>query len=264
MSKVSVLVLDFLKPNETRLCLESIKKHCLFDKEVVYLNNGGDIQDYAWDFYKEGLVDRLIVNSENLGCGWGMEILHQNSNTEYSIMMQNDQFFHQDLSQENIFGLIQAFESHPDVGGISLAGYPAGENTYSDRCHLISSKFYLSIDKEMGGCGPLNHIKYSEQSVQEFFKKNNYKFLRTTRPFVTDNGVFSIREMQDGALYRHRCDLKTLWVEKFPIKKTEIYPPLNDQEWEDMLNKNWPVWGKDKEGRIPEAWREHSFRVWPD
>lgn len=43
--KVSILVLDYNKPEEARKCLESVKEYCKFNKEVIFYSNGGE-QDY--------------------------------------------------------------------------------------------------------------------------------------------------------------------------------------------------------------------------
>lgn len=256
--KTSILVIDFEKPEETKLCLESIQKFCSFNKEVIYLNNGSQNQDYAYQFFKDGLVDEIILRKSNSGCGLAIKEAFLACQQEYAILMQNDQSFIRELSQFDIDSFIYLFKNKAyKIGAISFAGLPAGHNTYSERAHIISVPFYNSIPKTIGGPGPWNNIKYSEQSVQEYFHQNDYKFIDTEFPCVIDNGKWSVREIGDGK-YKHRCDTKQMYILKKPTYKTEEYPPFNDKEWEVAINGHWI------DGSIPEKWQRHSFVYWKD
>ena len=153
-----------------------------------------------------------------------------------------------------------------NFGYVDLAGAQAGNQVYSERAGLINRDFYLSIyrgeDGKLGGPGPYNDNKYSEQYVQEYFKQNNLQIAHISPPPFVDNGRYSIRELPCGGILIHRCDTKHLWVIK-PIKQRYIhYPVLTDSEYFDMVNGKWPIWGIDEIGRIPEAWAAHSFQCW--
>lgn len=258
--KVSILVLDYNKPEESRLCLESVKKHCLFEKEVIFYSNGGE-QDYAIDFYKEGLIDKLVLSKQNWGLGIGTTDLLQLCRTEYFIYLQNDQYFFRDLGNENLSVLLYFLETHKEYGCISLAGNPCGQDIYSDRCHIGNTKFFRDMDSwgesfPDGGCGPYfsGSETYNENFIQRYFKEHGL-LAPAIEPLVQDNGKWSIRENADGSIWKHRTDTKELWLEKGPVKQKAEFPFLLDEEWNEVLEtQKW-------EGKIPKAELNHSFRV---
>lgn len=259
MSKTTILVLDYNKPVESELLLNSIKAGCQFDYELIYLSNGGE-QEYVFDFYKRGLIDKLIINKKNTGCGNGTVELFKHCSTKYAFYIQNDQILNCYITKKHIEGFINILENrYYNYRCVDLAGKQAGENNFSERAHFIDVDFYKNIPKgienKYGGPGPFNYNKYVEQYVQEFFKQNKCHVFHTIPMFI-DNGQTSIREIGDGK-YIHTCDTKVLKVLKQPTYKTDVYPPLNDSEWECLLAGNWPP-----EGKIPEQWKAHSFKVW--
>lgn len=251
------LILDFKKPEETRICLESIRARAKFPHLIHYLDNGSN-EDYVWELKKSGLIDVLISNVKNTGCGNGMEQLYQSCQTDYCFMVQNDQFLAAELSEYHYGQLVDLIEKQK-FGYVDLAGAQAGPGNYSDRAGFFKRDFYLSIPKgkkfQLGGPGPFNHLTYSEQYIQEYFKANNLKVAHI-QPVFGDNGKISIREMGDG-LYWHRCDTKLLKILKAPTYRTEVFPAFTDSEWEEAIGGRWP-----EEGKIPEMWKEHSFVVW--
>lgn len=259
--KVSILVLDYNKPEESRLCLESVQKHCKFEKEVVFYSNGGE-QDYAIDFYKEGLIDKLVLSKKNFGLGIGTTDLLQLCRTEFFIYLQNDQYFQRPLYD----GEIQTFKyclGLGHVGSISLAGYPCGEGVYSDRCHFGKTQFFRDMDKWMGsypdgGCGPYfsGSDTYNENFIQRYFKEFGLFNVASNSHYVIDNGKWSIRENADFSTWKHRTDTKELWLIKGPVKEKAEFPFLSDDEWTEVLEtQKW-------EGKIPKAELAHSFKCW--
>ena len=62
----SILILDYNQKEESKTLLESIKANAIFDKKVYFLANGNS-EDYAYENYKDGLIDVLISNKENRG-----------------------------------------------------------------------------------------------------------------------------------------------------------------------------------------------------
>lgn len=254
---VSFLVLDYKKPEETKKCLLSIKKYVQVPHEIIYLDNGSN-DDYVWDFKKDGLADILISRSKNDGCGNSMERLYKNASFQYCFMLQSDQELITPITQPLVDNFISLLNS--SFGFIDLAGGQAGHGKYSDRFGFFNRDFYLSIYKgeegKLGGPGPFNYNKYTEQYIQEYFTSNFIKVYHFPS-FVRDNGKWSIREIGDG-IYKHRTDTKELTVLKTPTYKTAVYPPLNDEEWNLVLTNQW------KNGTIPEEWKNHSFLYWKD
>src|SRR3989338_11219459 len=102
--ELSYLVLDFLKEEETRRCLESVKRHTKFSHKVIYLHNGP--AEYPARFLKEGLCDQLIQTSTNTGLGIGTRDLFAAPFSPYSFYLQNDQFLNRDFMQEEFRALV--------------------------------------------------------------------------------------------------------------------------------------------------------------
>lgn len=258
--KISILVLDYNKPEESRLCLESVKKHCLFEKEVIFYSNGGE-QDYAIDFYKEGLIDKLVLSKKNWGLGCGTTDLLQLCRTEYFIYLQNDQYFFRDLTKEIIEYFIKISEQDRRIGCISLAGHPCGNEIYSDRCHFANTDLFRAFDKwEEGypdcGCGPFwnGSEGYNENFIQKAFEEFGL-YSWAPELFIQDNGKTSIRENPDSSIFKHSPDSKQLWVIKAP-KERQAWPEnLLDSEWDAIIN------GTFEQGSIPENWKKDSFFV---
>lgn len=263
--QLSILVLDYNRPQETKLCLESIASKCSINKEVIYLANGNYDVNYAFNFYKQGLIDKLIVNKKNNGGGFGTIQLVNNSFNDYILWIECDCEIQANLDNELLSQLIELLNS--GYSAIDLTDAISGNNTYSGRCFLMNREFYNSIKKDVdgvyGGPGPYNNVRYLESFIQEYFKTNDLKVAHLFN-FIKDNGKFSIRELSCGGVLIHRTDNKQMWVINPLSKKHEEYPPLTDDEYVDMFNNNWPLWGRDKEGRIPEKWKIHSFQWWQD
>lgn len=255
-NKISILILDFLKPIESRACLESVHKFCNFDKKVIFLSNGGGVenQEYVLDYYSAGLIDQLILNKQNTGLGVGTEELFRICDTKYALYLQNDQFVSKNIPQYLIDEIVTHLESDVSLGAVGLAGYPCGANKYSERAHIINVNFYNTIPKTHGGCGPGNHLKYNEQCVQEYFEENNLGFYSLLFAPIQDNGVWTIREVA-GGIVKMRTDTKeTFWLN--PPKEKYMFPEMTDEEWEISIAGNWIG------GTIPEPMKKLSFNCW--
>lgn len=252
---VSYLVLDYNKPEESRACLRSIRAFSRFRHQIIFLSNGGR-QDYVLDFYREGLIDRLILNRENNGLGYGTTDLFRFCDTPHAIYFQNDQLLTAPLEQELIDGLILRLQNDPHVRAIGLAGYPCGESVYSERAHLINVAFYNSIPgKPNGGCGPHYDKPYNEGHVQGFFRDRGFTMLAGHPPFVEDKGKWSVRELPCGGISRHRTDTRQLWWDALP-REPYLFPNLSPEEWRISIQGLWPP------GAIPAADLPHSFTRW--
>jgi len=214
--KVSILVLDYLKPLETRNCLRSIKDACRFDHQVIFYANGGD-PSYSQYYQEQGLIDILISNKENIGCGPATIALFKACDTDYAIYLQQDQAFGDiNIDQSMINSFKEALNKEMkdgNVRAISFAGYPAGENTYSERCHLINTKYYNDIPKtDIGGPGITNDKKYTEQVVQEYFEANGHRFIAVSPPLIVDSGKWSVRELPDGSISGTQMRYQRLFI----------------------------------------------------
>lgn len=254
--KVSYLVLDFNRPVESSLCLKSIKEYTKFPYELIYLSNGGN-QDYVWDFYRSGLIDKVVFNKENSGLGFGTTDLFKLCKTEWALYVQNDQFLGRDYTEEELDQQIAKLEEKDSgVASIALAGDPC-KGEYSERAHLINVDFYNSIpNKPNGGAGPYHHIEWNEGYIQNYYKENDLVHHIWPNLLFGDNGAWSHRVNPDGSMWCHRTDLKKLWMIKPPTEKY-VYPKFTDEEWEEVLKT-----GKWEDGAIPEEEKDQSFEVW--
>jgi hypothetical protein len=254
-SHYNILVLDYNRPKESELCLESIEKFAKFNYKVIYLSNGGE-QDYAIDFYKRGLIDKLILRKSNSGCGLGTRELFNDFDldSDFVFYVQCDQFMVRDLSQEEIDFYISKIKDN--VAYVDLAGNQ-GRGIYSERAHFISKSFYNKIPNTIGGPGPYANQKWTEQSLQEYLKENGLKFA-TINPLVfADNGKCSLREYPCGGQLLMYADTKQVFVLKPITKRVDfINIHLTDSEWEAILSNKW------QNGTIPEQHRDYSFKVW--
>lgn len=261
---LSILVLDYLKEWESRLCLESIKQHIKVPYTVIYLHNGGDA-DYPYTFFKEGLVDQLIQTRSNTGLGIGTRNLFAASFGEYSLYLQNDQLLIRDLTQEDLDLMGRALRSRsegdaPKVFSISLAGAPCGDGVYSERAHIVLTDMYKSWEAAglLGyhGAGPYHDGLWREAQIQQLYRDWDGIHMIWSTLFVADNGRRAVRGNPDQSIWQHEPDTKRLWLVRGPVKEKHIYPKLSDAEWEEVLaTQSWPA------GLIPEQERKDSFVV---
>lgn len=248
---ISYLILDFNRPNESALLLDSIWRHSKFPFAVIFLSNGGT-QDYAWQFYEKGLIHKLILRKENSGCGLGTKELFRSSEHEFNIYLQNDQFLVREFSRDELEHYINHLKQNPSCGHIDLAGNQ-GNGRPSERAFLTNRDFYNSMNVSSGGPGKKADVLWSEESVQNHYKENNIHFVSSPLLFA-DNGAYSIRENPDGSVWEHRTDTKQLRLVRGPVKEKFVYPKFTDGEWELVLKtQKWPKW------KIPKNEAASSF-----
>jgi hypothetical protein len=261
--ELSILVLDFVKPDETRACLESISKHVKFETKVIYLHNGP--APYPFDFYREGRVDTVIQKRFNDGLGVGTRDLVAICSTKYFMMLQNDQIIARDFYQRELDIYTQILDSNAFLEGkwvksIGLAGHVAGHNIYSERSHIMETEFYKGMERELplspGGAGPYHHQQWREGQIQEYYKQENYLHLVMDNPLVLDRGVWTIRDVGGGRV-KMRTDTKAVWW-LIPPTESYIFPEMTEQEWRDSICGNW------KDGTIPQTYldKRQSFNCW--
>lgn len=270
MNQTSICILDFKKPLESKLLLESIQKFCKFEKEVIFVCNGAT-EDYAYEYYKDGLIDKLVLNKENFGGGFSTVQAIYNSFNDWILWIENDSEFITEITQEYIDYYIDSLKNGRFSAIDLTGGICNGE--YSGRAFLINREFYNSIDKYAlidgkkvysgPGCPNGENVKYLEGYIQDYFRINNLK-VGIVQGLIKDNGKYSIRQSgkYNESLLIHRPDTKEVWVIKPYKEKCDSYIPFTNEEFDDIINGNWPVWGKDKIGRKPKNWENLSFIHW--
>lgn len=265
---LSIFVLDFAKPIESRLCLESVKRHIKeIPYKVIFVDNGSG-EDYPLQFVREGLVDQLIINRESTGLGLGTRDGMNACLGQVTLMLQNDQEFARDFMMPDFISLVNQFGAQTGdgrkVGSISLAGAPCGDGVYSERGHLISTRFYKDMERNgiLGyhGAGPWHDGVWRERQIQDLYAREGLvHWTPPCVPWIKDNGVFAVRDgrRQGFGTWVHRTDLKTLWNIVKPEQINPAYPKLSQDEWAQAIRGEWP-----EEGKVPEAEIKDSFDCW--
>jgi hypothetical protein len=263
---LTIGVLDFAKPIESHLCLQSIKQHVKVAHKVVFCDNGSG-EDYALQFLRDGLIDQLIINRESTGLGLGTRDIMNASFSTLTLMMQNDQLFVRDLSEEDVRGLAAHLGTETTSGGkvasINIAGPVAPVNRYAERAHLIGTTFYKDMERRgvlgYAGAGKYHDAgPWREASIQELYAKEHLvHWTPPVAPWVQDNGVYGLRDMGEGGVWLHRTDTKAAWVIVIPTgDKNPAYPKMTDEEFAVAKAGLWV------DARIPEAEVAHSFDCW--
>lgn len=264
---LTISVLDLSKPIETRLCLESVKRHVKVPHKVVLCDNGSR-ESYSLDFVREGLVDQLIVNGQSTGLGLGTRDIMNASFSPLTLMLQNDQLFARDLTEGDLNGLASMLgQQTPEgrIASITLAGGATPRNVYGERGHIISTAFYRDMEMKgvLGyhGAGRYHDGPWRESQIQAIYASQGLiHWMPPVAPWVQDNGVYAVRNMGDegGGVFCHRTDTKACWVIVPPKTRNAAYPKVNDDEFEMMRLNIWP------DGKIPETEIAHSFNCWGD
>lgn len=254
---ISVLVLDFKKPIETRLCLESLRRHMKVPHQIIYLDNGG-AQSYPWDFYQQGLCDVLISKKIGRGGGVGQTDLFRYCDTKYAYFVQSDQTLLHDIT----FDIQQKFIDAMSVAGgadcIDLNGDQSGRGIWTDRAHFISVPWFNSLSPfPNGGPGPLHELRWNENYLQEIFARAGNRILHIRPTFFADNGIYTVRELPCGGIVRMRTDTKAVEWLKTP-KAEYVFPEHTAVEWTIAIAGEWVP------GDIPSIYlsRGDSFNHW--
>ena len=250
-SKVTFLVLDYKKEKETRDCLLSIKKYAKINHQIIYLDNGSN-EDYPYHIYKDGLCDIFISKNKGNGGGFGQTDLIRFCNTEYFFFIQNDQELIIEINSETLNTFINLLKTY---NCIDLNGNQSNKGIWTDRAHFMKTKTFNDLAPFPNG-GPGNELfQYNEGYIQEKFLEKNYSICHISPLFFKNNGAFSIREIEDG-IFKHKTDTKQLWIIKTPTKRSSVFPPFSDEEWNKVINNQWV------NGDIPIKWLKHSFKYW--
>ncbi len=266
--QVSFLVLDFLREKETRLCLESIRRHVKFPHKIIYLHNGP--ADYPTQLLKEGLIDQLIQTAKNNGLGLGTRDLFAACFSPLAVYWQNDQIMGRDFKQSELDALADCLGqtyrgrgiNHKIIQSISLAGATCGEHIFSERAFIIETANYKRwegwLPLSPGGAGPFHHLEWREGQIQRYYAENDYWHWTEWTPLAIDRGVWTLRN-NGGGRVRMRTDTKAVWWEETPTA-SDVFPEHTIPEWVEVLAGRWPP------GKIPQVYldRGQSFNCWGD
>jgi len=259
--ELTIVVLDFLKETETRLCLESIKRHVKFSVKTILYHNGNGAE-YPYQFFREGLCDTLIQTQKNEGLGIGTRDTFNAVFSPWTLSLQNDQIIGRDFTQEEFDKIKQYFDAGYNgniIKSISLAGPVCGQGIYSERCHIIKTDFYKWMEKGLPyhGCGPYHDGEWRESYIQRLYKANSLIHFTDWPALVVDNGRSAKRQNPDGSLWEHQPDRKGLRLINGPVRDRYVYPYFTPEEWDYVIStQSWPEW------QIPEKEKAHSFHVW--
>lgn len=235
----SILVLDFLRPNETRMCLESLRRHVKFDNYEIILFVNGCQHDYAFDFYKQGLCDKLIVSRANEGIPFAEMRLVDFCNTEYFIFTCNDNVLLRDVSQGEFDEMKKALNK-PNAGLINYAHV----NPWSEKFFMMKRDLYLKIEGFTGGgCGPHRDQPItSEMTIHKFMDDNNLEFIHWEKlkpNLLGDIARYSMQETATGGIYRWRTDTQQFWWLRAPARPEPESFDFTDEEWATIMSGKW-------------------------
>ena len=212
--RVSFLVLDYNKPKETSTCLDSIRKNTQFDNyEIVFLSNGGK-QDYVVNLYNEGVIDRLILNKRNYGCGAGTNALYNYCDTDFMIYVQNDQYLHRQFTLLELEALVNKLQE--GYATIDLSGGAGHRDKFSERAYFSKpSVINSNPEKGYGGPGPFEtNTMWSEEMTGLYLEKMGMKIFHDWPMLFGNIGRFTVREDKDGKVTRR--DIWTGLEEAYP------------------------------------------------
>lgn len=266
--ELTIAVLDFQKPYETQLCLESIKQFVKVPHKTILYHNGLVKGNYPTAFLQSGLCDLLMQSYKNNGLGVGTRDLIGAVFSEYFCLLQNDQYLIGNID-DMIFGQIKELLNHPfnNVKSVSVAGDNCPVSQYSERAHFTKTEFYKRMDREIplmcNGAGPYHASgPWRERQIQDWYAHAGYIHKTDFPILVQDFGCFAPRENADGSVWLHRPDTKQLWLIRaakgnaFDMSFSG-YPNLSPHEWNMfILHLFW------LDGKIPEREIADSFTVW--
>lgn len=254
---ISVLVLDYKKPVETRACLQSIRNHLKVPHQIIYQDNGSN-EEYPWDLYREGLADVIISKRVGAGGGAGQLDLFRYCDTRFCYYIQSDQELIYDITEAIQVRFIAALESGARV--CDLNGDQSQNGRWTDRAHFIDVEWFNNLKVPVrGGPGPNHSERWVENYMQEVFDNLGNPIVHVKPTFFADRGVWTIRELPCGGVVRMRTDTKAVeWI--VPPKEPYVFPEHTSDEWAAAIAGQWVA------GTIPSMYlsRGESFNHWKD
>lgn len=254
--RLSFLVLDYNRPNELKQTLESIRLFCKVDHQIIVHANGGE-QSYHLEYYRDGLIDKLILNKFNNGAGYGCSDLFNYCNTDWACYLEGDQPLVRPLEKDEFNRWKYLYNTNDKIRFVSLVGLATAGN-FSQRAFFTNVHFYRELSKQMpnGGPGFYKDLDTNEHFVQEYIMNKGLE-LFLPRMLVMDLGCYSVNSNPDDSVWLHRTDTRQVWLVKGPVKEKWNYPNFNDAEWDKVLAfQEW------EDGEVPTKDKPHSFLHW--
>jgi hypothetical protein len=291
----SFLVLDYNRPDESLTCLESIRRNVKFDNyEIVFFSNGGE-QGYPYEFYKEGLIDRCILNSSNEGTGFGTMKLIQSCATDFFMSIQCDNYLNREFHQEELDSMIKMLKE-TNAFCLDLSYADLKNNNFSERCYVMETDFYNANPNQVGGGpGPYIDLPWTEESTQDWIKGwtaeqdgqkihglvihwefqellDRYDSLDISNPenpdhvpfeewgkgyaMIGNSGKYTVRSCKHNGEYKFRNDTQQLWIVEPPSQKSYFGKSISDEEWDKILKGEW------EDGTVPEGQEAYVQDLW--
>lgn len=141
--RVSVVLLALNKLEYTRKCIESLRKHCTLDLELILVDNGST--DGTFAYFQSIPGAKAIRNEINRGvaAGWNQGL--RVATGEYILILNNDTI----VAPGTIENLVRCAQNHPGTGMVSprsnrIAGPQQVEGfTYRDESEIIPQAIAL-------------------------------------------------------------------------------------------------------------------------
>lgn len=237
--ELTIGVLDFFGPEKTHQCLQSLRNHIKFDKYEIVLFVNGCQHDYPFEFYKAGLVDKLILSKANEGIALAEMRLCDFANTEYFMFSCNDNVLVRDISQEEFNEMKEALNK-PNAG---LINYVHVE-PWSERVFMIKRDLYQDIKGFTAcGCGPFRNLgDTSEMTIDKFLKNNKLEVIHWEKlnpNLIGDIGMRSYQATASNGLFLIRNDTQQLTVIQPPTRKEPESFNFTNEEWDKILSGTW-------------------------
>lgn len=198
--ELSILVLDFNKQPETTNLLRSIKQNMRIENyEVVFFSNGGD-QEYVYNLYKEKLIDKLILNATNDGCGIATHELFSNAKAEYCMYIQNDHVLYREFGREEFDKLKEVINN--GYVSVDLSGGAGHNDKFSERAYIIKTETFNNLPiKGYGGPGPYEYDYFwSEAGTSYSFWSQGLEVFHNWPMLFGNTGYRTVRENLQGEI----------------------------------------------------------------
>ncbi len=111
--KVSIIILNWNKPEVTGQCLDSLRKASYSNREIILVDNGS--ADNSVEFFERNYPEAaLIRNSGNEGFARGCNIGIRSAAGEYFLLLNNDT----EVAPDFLDKLVLAIESGPRIAAV--------------------------------------------------------------------------------------------------------------------------------------------------
>lgn len=163
---ITFLVLDFNKKEESFRLLKSLKLNAKFPHKVVFCSNGGR-QDYVMDFYRDGLIDDLILNKKTIDRKDAIKQLFGFCQEQISIYVPNNQILLREFNQTELERIISMLglgdydnkSRFHEVKSIDLSGN-GNPDLLIENAFLLRPRFFT------------NYLSFNTAPLNDYYKQN--------------------------------------------------------------------------------------------